>query len=55
MFFGTSDYWFDNLYVVSGKVCLGVKDYVAVKRQLKQAKDSGVIEAMEAALAAIHA
>jgi hypothetical protein len=54
-FNGTRNYWFDNLYVPSRKLCLGADDYEVVKRQLEQAKDAGVIETVEATLAAVHA
>jgi hypothetical protein len=54
IFNGTLNFWFDNLYVPSRKVCLGAEDYYVVKRQLKQVKDVGVIETVEATLAAIH-
>jgi hypothetical protein len=30
--------------MLSRKVCLGAEDYDAVKRQLEQAKDAGVLE-----------
>jgi WD domain, G-beta repeat len=49
------NYWFENLYVPSRKLCLGAEDYNLVKRQLEQAKVAGVIETVEATLAAIHA
>jgi WD40 repeat protein len=53
-FNGTLNFWFDNLYVPSRKFCLGAEDYYVIKRQLEQAKDAGVIEMVEATLAAIH-
>jgi WD domain, G-beta repeat len=47
------NYWFAMLYAPSRKLCLGTDDYEVVKRLLEEAKAVGVIETVEASLAAI--
>jgi hypothetical protein len=53
IFNGVRNYWFDTLYVPSRKLCLGTEDYEVVKLLLEEAKAAGVIETVEASLAAI--
>jgi hypothetical protein len=53
IFKGVRNYWFDTLYVPSRKLCLGTEDSEVVKRLLEEAKAAGVIETVEASLAAI--
>jgi hypothetical protein len=50
---GVHHYRFDTLNVPSRKLCLGSGDYEVVKQLLEEAKAAGVIETVEASLAAI--